>query len=131
MIETINQINKEVAQELKIDENIVKKVNKYFWEQGVKDSIRTAQYTGIRIRGLGTFYTSRYKLRRAIEDLLVEIRFIRDVKQEFKVRTREQLLDEKYEMLNKYLIRRNELAKAFYQKEQNIREYKKKQNENK
>lgn len=128
MIETINQINKEVAQELKIDESIVKKVNKFFWESGIKDAIRSAEYTGIRIRGLGTFYTSRHKLRKAIYDIINQIRFIRDVKEEFKVRSREELIEEKNEMLRKYLKRRNELAKAFYQKEENIRQYKRKQN---
>lgn len=114
MIGTIKQVNQEVARELSIDEDIVNKVNKFFWEKGVKDAVRTAEYTSIRIRGLGTLVTSRFKLNKFIFKLIREIRFLRSTDKEYKNTTKEDLLKEKYILLDKYLFRRNELAKAFY-----------------
>ena len=78
-METIIKINKEVATELGFSEDLVKKVNKFYWEKGIKDSIRSAEHTNIRVRGLGTFTTSKFKLYLDIEKL---IKFIRNLRRD-------------------------------------------------
>lgn len=127
-VETINQVNKEIARELDIDEEIIKKVNRFYWNS-IRDAIRTADHTGIRVRGLGTFYTSRRKLWMKIDKILNEIRFFRQTKKKYLTTTPEEILEKKYELLRKYLKRRNELAQAYYAKEERIREYKRKKDD--
>ncbi len=117
MIDTIFSINKEVAKELGFSEDLVKKVNKFYWEKGIKDTIRDGSITNIRIRGIGTISTSKHKLRGAIEDLITLIRITKDRTTDYKTKTKQQVLDEQMNQLTKLLIRRNELAIAYYQKE--------------
>jgi len=119
MVDTIITINREVSRELGFSEDLVKKVNKFYWEQGVKDSIRSAQHTNIRIRGLGTFATSKFKLYADIKELIKFIRNLRENKlnKKFKNTTREELIELQLAQLRKLLFRRNELAKAHYIKQ--------------
>jgi len=127
MVSTIIGINKEVSEELGIPQDIVKKVNKFFWEKGIKDAIRSGDYTNIRIRGLGTISSSRRKIWKEISYIIATIRNMRNNDAKFKNKSRDEVIEELKLELRKLLIRRDELAKAFYIKQirfkQRINEY--------
>lgn len=130
MLETINHVNREISQELGISEEEVRKVNSYFWKE-VKECIRSLDHTAIRVRGFGTFMISRVKLYNQIYKLIKEIRRLKTIDKEFKKKTREEYLEERYFKLRQYLDRRNELAILYYTKKQDKIKRKTKQNNDK
>jgi hypothetical protein len=112
MIETINHVNKEVARELEIREDIVKKVNGFFWKE-VNHTIASGAHTSIYIKGLCTLTVSRNKVNVKIYKLIREIRYFRNTSKEFKRKTRVEYLDERLDVLRLMLERRNEVAIAY------------------
>lgn len=128
MLETINHVNREIAQELNISEEEVKKANSYFWKE-IKTSIRSLDYTAIRMRGFGTFMVSRIKLYSQINKLIKEIRRLQNTDKEFKKKTKEEYLEERFLKLRQYLDRRNDLAVLYYTKKQDKIKRKTKQND--
>lgn len=113
MIETINIVNKEVSKTLHKSEDLIKAVNKFFWKQGVKKSIQSGHHTSIRIKNLGTLVTSRNKVNLKIIRTIQHIRMLNDPATEFKQKTKEERLKEKYDHLIILLQRRNDIAIAY------------------
>lgn len=113
MIDTITGVNREVAKELNLPEDLVKKVNSFYWKQGIKGSIQSGEYSSVWIKGIGTFATSRNKINIKILKVIREIRYFRNSDKEFKKKTREEYIEEKMNQLRLLLIRRNEIAKVY------------------
>ena len=109
MIDTINRVNKEVARELNINEDLVSAINKFYWKE-IKKTVQEAKHTSIWIRNVGTLAVSRTKLNRRIVQIIRQIRGLQNPTRVFKVKTREQCIEEKIELLKLLLIRRNDLA---------------------
>lgn len=113
MIETINVVNKEVSRSLGISEETVKLVNKFFWRYGVKESIQSGQHTSIRVKNIGTLVTSRNKINNRLRKIIRSIRQLKEPDREFKIKTREQYLEQQYNELRIMLARRNDIAIAY------------------
>lgn len=122
MIETINVVNKEVSKILKLDEELVKIVNKFYWRYGVKQAIQSGEHTSIFIRNIGTLTISRTKVNRKIVKIIGQIRTLLNPERQFKVKTREQCIEEKYVMLRTMLKRRNDIAIAYTKNNQRAKE---------
>lgn len=112
MIETINIVNKEVSKTLGLDEETVRLVNKFFWRQGVKKAIQSGDHTSIWIKNIGTLAVSRNKVNGKIKRLIASIRAL-ELPRDYKIKTKEQFLEEKYNQLKMLLARRNDIAKAY------------------
>ncbi len=112
MIDTINIVNKEVSKTLGLDEDLVRIVNKFFWKQGIKRAIQSGDHTSIWIKNIGTLATSRNKVNNKIRRLIKSIRSL-DQPRDYKVKTKEQFLVEKYSQLRMLLARRNDIALAY------------------
>jgi hypothetical protein len=120
MIDTINNVNKEVARELGIDEAIVKKINAFYWK-GVKGAIASGEHTSIYLKNIGTLSISRNKLNKNILYLIKQLRFFKNTTEEFKKKTREEYIAELSEQLRKMLARRNDIAKLYRETEIKIK----------
>lgn len=109
MIKTIASVSRKVAQKLSLNEDLVKKVNSFYWKS-VKESISSGEHTSIHIKHLGTLTSSRYKLNNRIKQIIKQIRYLKTNQKDLKV-------PEKVEELKSLLRRRSELAKAYQQNE--------------
>ena len=117
MIDTINIANRYTSRKLSISEEIVKEVNRYFWKEGVKGTMKTGKYTAFRIPKLGTFVVSRLKLRKRISKYIAYIRFLKQEDQlKFKKISKEDRINQYQEELKLLLDRRNDLAKLYIKK---------------
>lgn len=104
--------NKATAEKLSIDLKLVKEITTYFWRYGVKRNLSEANYNAIFIKNFGTFFTSRYNLRKEITRTIELIRNIKNIGL-----TEEKLqekLDQYYGNLKKLVIRRNEIAISYF-----------------
>lgn len=111
---------KKTAEQLKVDLDLVKKINKYFWNE-LKVNIRKGEHDAMYVRGLGTFFIGRTALRKAIVTTIKDIRrCLRNV----NPKSEERLIREK-ERLQRLLRLRNTCAKANYK----IKQSKRKMNE--
>lgn len=131
MLGTINIINKQVARELELSEDLVKRINAYYWLNGIKAEFQCGSNSAIRIKNLGTFMISRFKLNKKIRELIKEIRKISNLESDFKIRTRQEVINERKEYLKVLLERRNDIAKLYYQRELKIKLKKLNRNGNK
>ncbi len=113
MIDTINLVNREAARILSKDETLVKLVNRFFWKEGVKEAVQSAQHTSIRIPKIGTLVISRNKVNKKILRIIQSIRELQRPEKTFKEKTREQCLTERYTELTLMLKRRNDIAIAY------------------
>ncbi len=120
MIETINQINREVARELSQEENLVRSINTYYWRT-LKSSISSGEYTSIWVKNVGTLVVSRNKLRKKISGLIKSIRYYKSTGKGFKNRTNQEYLLDLMIELKLMVSRRNDIAKAYKEKEDRIR----------
>jgi hypothetical protein len=120
MIQTINNVNREVSRALSIDEDIVKKVNAYYWKHGVKEAVSSGLHTSVRLKNIGTLVTSRQKTNNKIATLIREIRYFQSSTKEFKKKTREEYIEDRLSSLRLLLVRRNELAHIYIQNQTRI-----------
>lgn len=113
MIDTINIVNRQIAKQYNLEENIVKTINQFFWKQGIREAVQSGAHTNIRITKIGTLVGSRRKVNEQIKRTIVMIRKIQDPNKVFKVKTKEQRLDEAYTYLRMLLSRRNDIANIY------------------
>lgn len=118
MIGTISLVNREVAKVLNYNEDVIKQVNKFFWRYGVREPIRSGNYTSLFIRNLGTLTISRNKINKKIRGLIIKIRECRDPDKVFTQVIREEALEKLYDHLNILLQRRNDIAKIYIQNQE-------------
>lgn len=57
---------KQAAEELNMDLELVTKVNKFFWKEGVKEEIRKAESVAVYVGEIGTLYVNWGRLRKTI-----------------------------------------------------------------
>lgn len=120
MIDTSNTVIKQVARKLNKSEDIVKKVHDYYWEEGLKVSMRSGKHTAIRVSKFGTFMVSRRKLYRLIQKYIAYIRHLRLKETEaFKRSTKEEALAKYTQDLRTLLERRNDLAILYNETKKN------------
>lgn len=106
-------INKLVAREKGISEELVEQVNGFFWKE-VKRKLSTLESTSVSIKHIGTITTSKRKIDVFIKSLIGKIRNIRKSNR-YKESTKALLLDVNMDKLRKALIKRNELATQYYE----------------
>lgn len=119
-MKNIDIVNRTVADKFNIDEDIVKNINKVYWQE-VRHKLSNLDSTSVFVKGLLTFTVSRYNLSVYISKIIRQIRGTRN-SVKFKAATKELFLTELYRKLNLLLIQRNEVAKIYY--ERNKRLYK-------
>lgn len=117
MIDTSNIVIKAVSKKLEVKEDLVKLIHDYYWEKGVRNSIRSGNHTAIRIAKLGTFFVSKIKLYRRIKKYIAFIRNLEfKPESDFKRLSKQERIDIYKKDLALLLSRRNDLAKLYYQK---------------
>lgn len=113
MIETINHVNREVAKELDLPEELVALINSFYWKEGVKKAVTSGEHTSIWVRNFGTITTSRNKVNISIIKLIREIRRFQESNKEYKKKTKEEYIEDRMIKLKVLLERRNDIAKAY------------------
>lgn len=64
---------RKAAEELGMDEGLVTKINKFFWDT-IKKEIRSASSIAVYVKHLGTFYTDLDNVNQAIRSLIKDIK---------------------------------------------------------
>lgn len=108
----IQIVNKQIAREKNLPEDLVEKVNSLYWKEA-RRALSSMDYSSVSLKHLGTITTSRRKLVGYITELIGKIRSLRKSVR-YKESTRLLLIDIYYERLNKALIQRNILATQYY-----------------
>lgn len=117
MIDTVNVVNKLVAEKLDVSEDIVKVTNAFYWRFGVVESMRSGDHTAIRVGKVGTFMVSRRKLYRRIKKYISLIKALKSENvSEFKRVSKEERIEAYKADLRKLLARRNDIAKLYSRK---------------
>jgi|SRR5688572_8331500 len=111
-MQSIQIINKIVAREKGISEDLVEKVNKFYWKN-VRATLSEFSDTSVSIKHIGTITVSRRKLNFFITQLIRKIRVIR-AGTKHKESTKALLLETNMNRLKKALVQRNIIAKLYY-----------------
>lgn len=115
-MKNIDYFNKAIAEKKGLENDIVRKVNDFFWRKGVRKNLTDVNYRSLYIKHLGTITVSKYKLDKKIEHLIKRIRSVR-VSPKFKEETKELILAKYYDSLKAMLKRRNEIALEYYNRD--------------
>ncbi|GEM_PF-2928650 len=108
-MKTPDNYYKQAAEELNLPVNLVKKVNAFYWKEGIKKQLANVVYDAIYIKNFGTICVSPKKLYFEIKDEIAKIRNIY-YSPKFTEKKKNLILDYKYENLRKLLKKRNDLA---------------------
>lgn len=119
-MQNIQTVNKLVARECNIKEEIVESVNNFYWKN-VRKSLSSFENLSVSLKYIGTITTSRRKLNYYIGFLIRKIRNLKDSTR-LKETTKEHLLDVNTIKLKKALKQRDALAKQYY--DENIKKSK-------
>lgn len=112
-MKNIHTVNKLISRELNFDEKLVESINSFFWKD-VRSQLSNLDSTSVAIKHLGTITVSKRKVDQFIRMTIYKIRGIKkSVK--YKESTKEIMLETHMNRLKKALIRRNELAKQYYE----------------
>lgn len=111
-MKSIQIINKIVAREKNIKEDLVEKINKFYWKK-VRAALSDFSDTSVSIKHIGTITISRRKLNFFIKKLIGKIRVIR-AGNRHKESTKALLLETNYNKLKKALVQRNIIANLYY-----------------
>ena len=68
-MKTLDEINKEVAKELKLPLDVVESINKSYWNE-IREEMGNPTTDNIRLENIGTFYINPKKIVRRISCLL-------------------------------------------------------------
>jgi phage protein D len=112
-MKNIQTINKLIARELTLKEDIVESVNEFYWKE-VRRKLSSLESTSVSIKHLGTITTSKRKIDQFIKTTIKKIRNI-SKSNRYKESTKALLLDVNYDKLRKALVQRNELATQYYE----------------
>ncbi len=118
-MKNIDFINKVQAEKLGISESIIKKVNKYYWDKGVRRKLSTLESLSVFIKGLGVITVSRYNLNKFIKKTIIKLKMIR-LSDKYKEENKKIYIDTLEKRLKKLLIKRNELAILYYEQDNRI-----------
>lgn len=117
-MDTLNNVNREISKELNIPEDIVRKVNSYYWKRGVKEAISSGEHTSIRLKNIGTLAVSRHKINEKIVTLISKLRKLYVSEREFKKKTKEQVIEERKKELSLMCKRRSDIANVYLKNKQ-------------
>lgn len=112
-MKNIQIVNKLVARDLNLNEDLVELVNGFFWKE-VRRKLSTLESTSVAIKHLGTITASKRKIDQFIKTTIKKIRNIRKSNR-YKESTKALLLDVNFDRLRKALIQRNKLATQYYE----------------
>lgn len=112
-MKNLQTVNKLIAREQGRNENEVEQINDFFWKE-VRRKLSSFESTSVSIKHIGTITVSKRKVDQYIKTTIRKIRAIR-VSTKYKPATQALLLDVNMNRLKKSLIRRNELAKQYYE----------------
>lgn len=110
----INVVNKIVANELKIDEKLVEKINKAYWGE-IRKNLSTISESPIHIKKIGTIDSSPYKTNKHILSLIRKLRRV-EASQKYIEANKLKIIGELREDLKNLLIKRNQHATYLYKK---------------
>jgi hypothetical protein len=104
---------KEVADELNLPLALVKRVNNYYWREGIKNNMSNVNFSSIFIKNLGTIVISKYKLHKEILHVIKKIRRIQE--SEKYTEAKKEFVIERYKInLRRLLKKRNDIIKENY-----------------
>lgn len=112
-MKNIQTVNKLIARENGIKEDLVELVNGFYWKE-VRRKLSTLESTSVSIKHLGTITTSKRKIDQFIKTTIKKIRNIRKSNR-YKESTKALLLDVNFDKLRKALVQRNKLATQYYE----------------
>jgi hypothetical protein len=112
-MKSIQIINKIIAREKNISEDLVEKINKFYWKK-VRAALSDFSDTSVSVKHIGTITVSRRKLNFFILQLIRKIRVIR-AGTKHKESTKALLLETNINKLRKALVQRNIIAKLYYE----------------
>lgn len=112
-MKNIQTVNKLIARENSLNENLVELVNGFYWKE-VRRKLSSLESTSVSIKHLGTITTSKRKIDQFIKTTIKKIRNIRKSNR-YKESTKALLLDVNYDKLRKALVQRNILAIQYYE----------------
>ena len=112
-MKNIQTINKLIARENGLNEDLVELVNGFYWKE-VRRKLSSLESTSVSIKHLGTITTSKRKIDAFIKTTIKKIRNIKKSNR-FKESTKALLLDVNYDKLRKALVQRNVLATQYYE----------------
>lgn len=112
-MKNIQTVSKLIARELEYDENEIERINDFFWK-AVRRKLSNLESTSVSIKHIGTITVSKRKVDQFIKTTIGKIRSIRKSVR-YKPSTQALLLDINFDRLRKALIKRNELAKQYYE----------------
>jgi hypothetical protein len=110
-MKNIQIVNKLVARELNLDEDLIEKVNGFFWKE-IRQKLSSLSDTSIAIKHIGTITVSKRKIDHFIRKTINKIRNIRKSSR-YKESTKALLLEFNYDRLKKALKQRNILATQY------------------
>lgn len=118
-MKNIDIVSSVISKKLNIDYKIVEKVNKYYWKKGVIKKISTLESGAIFVKGLLTFTSSRYNIKKEIKKTIDIIRNIKNSKK-FTEEKKIIIIEELRNKLKILLIERNNIAKLIYERDNRI-----------
>jgi len=95
----------------------IETVLKFYWKEGVYDSLKSLEHESVYIKNIGTFITTNKKIKTDILRCIKQIRIINN-----KEKKTQSLSDKKYKTKNrirKLLVLRNIIATRNYNKFKN------------
>ena len=119
-MQNIQTVNKLIAREHNIQEDIVESVNSFYWKS-VRKSLSSFENLSVSLKYIGTITISRRKINYYIGYLIRKIRKIK-ASTIFKETTKEHLIEVNTNKLRKALKQRDALAKQYY--DENIKKFK-------
>lgn len=119
-MKNIDVINNLISKKFNISLDIVEKINKFYWKEGVVKKISNLESGAIHIKGLLTFTTSRYNLYKEITKTISKIKNLHK-STKYTQKTKERIKNELYNRLNILLIERNNVANLIYNHDNRVR----------
>lgn len=105
---------RQAAEELGLPIELIKRVNTFYWKEGIKKNLTEINYSSLFIKNLGTIVVSKYKLYVQISILIKKIRGVR-ISKKYTEDKRTVIIEGYKNNLRKLLKMRNKLAKQYEQ----------------
>lgn len=106
-------IYKQAADELQLPLGLVKRVNNFFWREGVKKALSNVDHTSVFIKNIGTIIISKIKLNKEILLVIEKIRRIEN-SSKFTGMKKVYIIEGYKNNLRKLLKMRNKIIKENY-----------------
>lgn len=103
----------QVAVEYNLSPELVKKVNNFFWKEGVKYSLSNVKHTSVFIKNIGTIVISKYKLNKELSLLIKKMRNIKN-SNKYTEKRKNSILEGYKINFRKLWTKRNEIIKENY-----------------